>query len=534
MKVLILLTATVLARSPTEVSTTAPETTTSPTTPEIKTSPTTPETTTPPTTPVTTTPANTTTTTQPTTTTTTTTTTSTATSTTTTETTTSTTTPTTTPAKTTTTTQKTTTTVAPCEVWDKKNDNSTWVVKSSKNDTLFIANTAFRVLTSYENTKHKGQCPWLFHFDPKSTNTSAQNRSIDGDWALYVTLDASDDSKNITQKANITFLEHGDKYYMQSVRVWYSENAFPHGNGSEIKEIMSDDLTNYPTPKNNSHACAYSAEIQLNVTDSLRYGFQMSPANWEAFSDFGARKKLKNPFHCPADKVIDTAETGMWNITTMPDQNGTSTVCGRLEMGAIVNINYTSILQEPMQTAFALPNNSAIDYDMSAQCHNDSIEVTFIMSELNQLFANMTLNFTSYQYNENTTKYWALTDSSITYMSGNNPFFPNSDAKLGTQTLMASNLSLFNTTYGNSYKCHNKEPGNFTNWQLTLTDVKLQPFNITDGDYGAIEDCAGDVKDDWLIPVIVGSVLGGLVIVVVVAYIIGRRKQNNDSYEHMN
>ena len=46
------------------------------------------------------------------------------------------------------------------------------------------------------------------------------------------------------------------------------------------------------------------------------------------------------------------------------------------------------------------------------------------------------------------------------------------------------------------------------------------------------------MKDDWLIPVIVGSVLGGLVIVVVVAYVIGRRRQiedeNQESVENEN
>ena len=91
-------------------------------------------------------------------------------------------------------------------------------------------------------------------------------------------------------------------------------------------------------------------------------------------------------------------------------------------------------------------------------------------------------------------------------------------------------------------------------WNLTLSEVKLQPFNVSsDGTYGAINDCSADIKDDWLVPgkfsipkvglqklflnfnlVIVGSVLGGLVIVVVIAYIIGRRRSNNDSFDNMN
>ena len=50
-------------------------------------------------------------------------------------------------------------------------------------------------------------------------------------------------------------------------------------------------------------------------------------------------------------------------------------------------------------------------------------------------------------------------------------------------------------------QCVNKHAVNVTNWNLTLSDVKLQPFNITsDGMYGTIEDCSYDTKDDWLVP----------------------------------
>lgn len=63
--------------------------------------------------------------------------------------------------------------------------------------------------------------------------------------------------------------------------------------------------------------------------------------------------------------------------------------------------------------------------------------------------------------------------------------------------------------------------------------MTIQPFNLTNEGYGTIEDCTEDVKDDWLVPVIVGSVLGGLVIVVIIAYIIGRRRKTEPRYETM-
>ena len=47
----------------------------------------------------------------------------------------------------------------------------------------------------------------MFTFE-KDTKIVAQNKSIDGDFALYVTLDASVPEKNQTKTANLTFLEH--------------------------------------------------------------------------------------------------------------------------------------------------------------------------------------------------------------------------------------------------------------------------------------------------------------------------------------
>ena len=99
---------------------------------------------------------------------------------------------TTTTTTTTTTGETTTAEPAQCDIPAKDLKNSSWVIQNSKNNTLFIADTSFRVLTRYMNTAHRGPCPWAFSFDPKSTVATAKNVSMDGEWALHVTLDASD------------------------------------------------------------------------------------------------------------------------------------------------------------------------------------------------------------------------------------------------------------------------------------------------------------------------------------------------------
>ena len=36
---------------------------------------------------------------------------------------------------------------------------------------------------------------------------------------------------------------------------------------------------------------------------------KLTPANWEAFSDFGNRTTLGNATHCPADNVVHEAQS---------------------------------------------------------------------------------------------------------------------------------------------------------------------------------------------------------------------------------
>ena len=61
--------------------------------------------------------------------------------------------------------------------------------------------------------------------------------------------------------------------------------------------------------QNTSYACEYAAEIQLNLEAKHPYGLKLTPAKWEAFSDFGNRTTLANPKHCKADSVVTNAES---------------------------------------------------------------------------------------------------------------------------------------------------------------------------------------------------------------------------------
>ncbi|TDH07459.1 hypothetical protein EPR50_G00106110 [Perca flavescens] len=87
-----------------------------------------------------------------------------------------------------------------------------------------------------------------------------------------------------------------------------------------------------------------------------------------------------------------------------------------------------------------------------------------------------------------------------------------------------TNLSLWEAAVGTSYMC-NKEQNYTITSQLTLYtfDLQVQPFGVKNGVFSTAHECSLD-DTSILIPIIVGAALAGLILIVVIAYVIGRRK----------
>ncbi|XP_071255246.1 lysosome-associated membrane glycoprotein 2-like isoform X2 [Salvelinus alpinus] len=87
-----------------------------------------------------------------------------------------------------------------------------------------------------------------------------------------------------------------------------------------------------------------------------------------------------------------------------------------------------------------------------------------------------------------------------------------------------TNMSIWAAAVGSSYMC-NKEQTLTVTQTLTLYTFKLrvQPFGVEKGEFATAHECSLD-DTSILIPVIVGAALACLILIVVIAYVIGRRK----------
>ncbi|XP_078544860.1 lysosome-associated membrane glycoprotein 2-like isoform X1 [Lissotriton helveticus] len=87
-----------------------------------------------------------------------------------------------------------------------------------------------------------------------------------------------------------------------------------------------------------------------------------------------------------------------------------------------------------------------------------------------------------------------------------------------------NNLSYWDATLGSSYMCLKQQTiGVGTNVSVNVFDVRVQPFQVKNGIFSTAQECSLD-DDGILIPIIVGASLAGLIVIIVIAYIIGRRK----------
>ncbi|XP_029967383.1 lysosome-associated membrane glycoprotein 1-like [Salarias fasciatus] len=97
-----------------------------------------------------------------------------------------------------------------------------------------------------------------------------------------------------------------------------------------------------------------------------------------------------------------------------------------------------------------------------------------------------------------------------------------------TEPFSARNVSLdyLHGNLGHSYMCRQEQRLAVTSgFSVNAFQMQVQPFGVVENQFGAAEECQLD-EDDMLIPIIVGGALAGLVLVVLLAYLIGRKRSH--------
>lgn len=158
------------------------------------------------------------------------------------------------------------------------------------------------------------------------------------------------------------------------------------------------------------------------------------------------------------------------------------------------------------------PSNST---DFGGEC-NSTFETLDISFRTNwRLLLTYTLDKNTYKLDQVLLKY--TTDAAT---------FPNVVTPDEHTTINGTGLNQFAVTKGQSYKCFATSTVGVSKVNFVFSKYQAEAFlgpNNTDFDT-AVECAADQTTGSELVPIIVGSALAVLVIFVLIAYIIGRRK----------
>lgn len=107
----------------------------------------------------------------------------------------------------------------------------------------------------------------------------------------------------------------------------------------------------------------------------------------------------------------------------------------------------------------------------------------------------------------------------------------SSSVILANQTVIVSYANeSFDIPANFSYHCNRETQFNATNGFLTVSKVQFEAFKSGHSqNFSAAKDCDSNITPD-IVPIAVGISLIALIVVVLIAYIVGRRRQQARGY----
>nr|XP_020504435.1 lysosome-associated membrane glycoprotein 1-like [Labrus bergylta] len=185
-----------------------------------------------------------------------------------------------------------------------------------------------------------------------------------------------------------------------------------------------------------------------------------------------------------------------------------NTACLLASMGLQLNITFSSVSQnKTLQEVVNLQPNMT---KSSGSCTEERaiLKLTTDSDKTNLTFS-FTLNTTTNKYH--------LSEVSLVAVR------PDTKEPFSTSN---SSLDYLQGTLGYSYMCHQEQTLDVTQvLSINTFQLQVQPFGLEGDHFGAAEECQLD-EDDMLIPIIVGAALAGLVLIVLLAYLIGRKRSH--------
>jgi lysosomal-associated membrane protein 1/2 len=209
----------------------------------------------------------------------------------------------------------------------------------------------------------------------------------------------------------------------------------------------------------------------------------------------------------------------------------TKNLCFAARFDLVLNVEYLREDGTKNTVKVPLNNNTYESYTVSCTAPTNVHQLTISMLD--------SLTAIIFQFTFDDKNMTSLTTvSGYITMNDKQTSFPNYANITEGVHHFSSNESLFTNERASSYRCNTKTSiksfntdKNVTITSVDIENLRIQPF-VDDAqefsDYAVEKVCSADIdKNSNLIPIIVGACLAVLVIIVLLAYLIGRRRSRN-------
>lgn len=223
----------------------------------------------------------------------------------------------------------------------------------------------------------------------------------------------------------------------------------------------------------------------------------------------------------PAPTPMPTPHSGQWIV------NGTNKTCIIVKMTAQFNVTYLTNENKTVFRQIVLPISNSTNVTGVCDENEQVINITWgaTEKEIDSLIIHFVKNVTEKNY---------FIHHVEMYLSVKE--LPN--IKTNNTVMLIHNMSEYKTALGNSYRCAKLQrislASNVTNTTgvFEVSDLQFQAFRTEKSSvFGLAVDCTVETQD--IVPIVVGCALIALVVIVLAAYLVGRRRRQAEGYLSM-
>lgn len=381
-----------------------------------------------------------------------------------------------------------------------------FVVRDGNGTACVMANFSAAFLTSYG--ARSGPKNVTFDLPP---NATVLNSSSCG------TENASDPSLMIAfgrgHILTLNFTRNATRYSVQLISFVYNlsdTQLFPNASSNETKTVES--VTDISADINKKYRCVSNSQIRMNnVTVTLRDATIQAYLSNNSFSREETRCEQDGPSPTTAPAPVpprpspspkpENPSVFRYNVT---GANGT---CLLASMGLQLNVTYEKTDNTTVTHVFNIsPNKTTVGGSCTAQLVTAELQ----SDDATVLVFQFSMNASSNQF------FLQGVQLNTTLPDARDPAFRATN----------NSLRALQATVGKSYRCNSGEHVQVTQaFAVNMFKVWVQAFHVEGGTFGSVEECQLD-EDSLLVPIAVGGALAGLVLVVLIAYLIGRKRSH--------